>query len=64
MSHEYSSGVDVLIENAQFDPYKAAEASQFNIHKPSAPPKAAPGTAGARPAQKSTFKTLADLGNE
>ncbi|KAH7316552.1 thioredoxin [Stachybotrys elegans] len=48
------------------DPYKAAEASSFNVHRPKDPPKPT-GSAnanGARPSQRSAFKTLADLGEE
>jgi thioredoxin 1 len=53
--------------NKQFDPYKAAENSQFN--KKSPPPVAQPAGARGAPGQpgraapKSSFKTLSDLGN-
>ncbi|KPM41981.1 hypothetical protein AK830_g4596 [Neonectria ditissima] len=51
-----------------FDPYKAAEKSVFNTHRPvqaagGSGAKAGPGGAKA-PAQKATFKTLADLGGD
>jgi thioredoxin 1 len=47
-----------------FDPYKAAEGSKFNIHR-SAEPARGPGqTTGARPAQRATFRTLADIGDD
>lgn len=56
----------------QFDPYKAAENSRFNIHQPPTP---AAGSAPVRgsgdkvvpkgaAAQKPAFRTLADLGSE
>jgi hypothetical protein len=61
----------------QFDAQKAAEQSRFNVHRAqqrSAPPRASPAASGsgsgsgakpsgasARPQQRATFKTLADL---
>ncbi|KAF4979968.1 hypothetical protein FZEAL_3922 [Fusarium zealandicum] len=50
-----------------FDAYKAAENSSFNIHrKPSTkgPNGAKTGAGGARPPQRTAFKTLADLGGD
>ncbi|KAL6857828.1 hypothetical protein ACO1O0_005271 [Amphichorda felina] len=50
------------------DAYKAAENSQFNIHRRVEPKAKAKGTAssanGSRPPQKPAFRTLADLGSE
>ncbi|PSR87226.1 thioredoxin-like protein [Coniella lustricola] len=49
------------------DPYKAAEASRFNMHNPVAAPITPSGTGNRgvkKPAAKSAFRTLADLGDE
>lgn len=56
-----------MLTRLQFDPYKAAESSRFNVHRPKpvgGPAGSKPGANGARPAQKPAFKTLADLGSE
>ncbi|GAP88035.1 putative thioredoxin-like protein [Rosellinia necatrix] len=53
-----------LVSLLSFDPYKAAERSDFNIQKPRAPPAPIkPG--GSRPAARpaSSVRTLADLGS-
>lgn len=56
------------VRHLQFDPYKAAEASKYNVHAPVAPaagPGGVPGPNGQRPgAPKATFRTLADLGGD
>ncbi|KAF7550789.1 hypothetical protein G7Z17_g5480 [Cylindrodendrum hubeiense] len=54
-----------LVSLFSFDPYKAAEKSMFNTHKPIQQTPAKPGPGGAKaPVQKPAFKTLADLGGE
>ncbi|KEY65760.1 hypothetical protein S7711_05589 [Stachybotrys chartarum IBT 7711] len=63
------NGLILLLGLYLFDPYKAAESSMFNIHKPKTTTQARPsgpakGNSGARPPQKAAFKTLADLGSE
>lgn len=61
-------GKYLLLTKRQVDPYKSAENSMFNIHgapvQPGSKPGGKPGAPGSRPAQKSTFKTLADLGGD
>ncbi|KAK7413341.1 hypothetical protein QQX98_007784 [Neonectria punicea] len=50
---------------AFFDPYKAAEKSVFNTHRPAQAAGSNGGKPGAKaPAQKPAFKTLADLGGD
>lgn len=52
---------------SQFDPYKAAETSRYNVHNPSVPTTTPGGSAGTvkKPAAKpAAFKTLADLGGD
>ncbi|ORY54730.1 thioredoxin-like protein [Pseudomassariella vexata] len=58
-----------LVSLFSFDPYKAAEKSDFNVHKPRQPTAPARGPAGGQkaggsPGQRPTngVKTLADLG--
>lgn len=58
-----------ILTRLQFDSYKAAESSRFNIHRPQpvagpGGPKASTSTNSTRPAQRPAFKTLADLGSE
>lgn len=52
----------------QFDPYKAAEISKYNVHNPVAPANTPSGSATGggvkKPAPKATFRTLADLGGD
>ncbi|KAH6900790.1 thioredoxin [Thelonectria olida] len=52
-----------LVSLFSFDPYKAAEKSMFNIHRAGQPMNQG-GVKVKAPAQKPTFKTLADLGGE
>ncbi|KAK3944038.1 thioredoxin-like protein [Diplogelasinospora grovesii] len=52
-----------LVSLFSLDPYKAAENSPFNKTNPPPPPRGQPGAPGQRPAQRATFKTLADLGS-
>lgn len=52
---------------AQFDPYKAAETSRYNVHNPPAPATTSGGANGTvkKPAPKpAAFRTLADLGGD
>ncbi|KAJ0123008.1 37s ribosomal protein rsm22 [Diaporthe amygdali] len=57
-----------LVSLFTFDPYKAAEASKYNVHNPVAPAAtpndSATGGAVKKPAPKATFRTLADLGGD
>lgn len=55
---------DLLLTKRQVDPYKSAENSMFNIHGAPVQPGSKPGAPGSRPAQKASFKTLADLGGD
>ena len=55
----------MLTSTVQIDAYKSAEKSQFNVHRPTAPiGSSGKGSSGStKPAQKASFKTLADLGS-
>ncbi|PHH75524.1 hypothetical protein CDD80_2321 [Ophiocordyceps camponoti-rufipedis] len=55
-----------LVSLFSFDARKAAEDSPFNIHKKPPSQRVSPShpNASSRPQQKSSFKTLADLGSE
>ena len=55
-----------ITKMSQFDPYKSAENSKYNIKNPVGPAAAAgSGSSGQRPgAPKSSFRTLADLGGD
>ena len=50
-----------LVSLVTLDPYKSAENSQFNRKNPPPRVPAAGGPGGQRPAQKATFRTMADL---
>ncbi|PHH82091.1 hypothetical protein CDD83_3365 [Cordyceps sp. RAO-2017] len=56
-----------LVSLLSFDARKSAESSRFNVHqKRPSEKRAAPGSGNgaARPAQRPTFRTLADLGSD
>ncbi|RDA95385.1 hypothetical protein CP533_3526 [Ophiocordyceps camponoti-saundersi (nom. inval.)] len=54
-----------LVSLLSFDARKAAENSPFNVHRKPPSQNAPPSVnAAARPSQKPSFKTLADLGSE